>query len=134
MKPRLPVSTMRNDHRGGQRRNNQRSDKPDPLLKVEWCRVIDHPESDGVIVVVTEPALHVIRLRPKSGADLQMVGARIYMGIDHSKREVVQDILGFARIRDLSNAAAIELPVVIQQMIEDSPCLLYTSPSPRDRG
>ena len=121
MKPRRPVSTMRNDHRGGQRRNNQRSDKPDPLLKVEWCRVIDHPESDGVIVVVTEPALHVIRLRPKSGADLQMVGARIYMGIDHSKREVVQDILGFARIRDLSNAAATELPVVIQQMIEDSP-------------
>ena len=110
---------MRNDNRGGNRRNNR--DRPDPLLTVEWCRVIDHPESDAAIVVVTEPALHVIRLRPKPGAAMQMVGARIYMGIDHSKREVVQDVLGFARIRDLSNAANQEMPIVIQQIIEDSP-------------
>ena len=110
---------MRNEHRGGHRRNNR--DRPDPLLKVEWCRVIDHPEVDAAIVVVTEPALHVIRLRPKQGAALQAVGSRIYMGIDHSQREVVQDVLGFARIRDLSNAASQELPIVIQQMIEDSP-------------
>ena len=112
---------MRNDSRGGQRRNNSRNEKPDPLLKVEWCRVIEHPEAGGVIVVVTEPALHVIRLRPKSNSGLQAVGARIFMGIDHSKRDVVQDILGFARIRDLSNGASIELPLVIQQIIEDSP-------------
>ena len=112
---------MRNDTRGGARRNNQRSDsKPDPLLKVEWCRVIEHSSAGGVLVVVTEPALHIIRLRPKTNAGLQMVGARIYMGIDHSKREVVQDILGFARIRDLSNSTLMELPVVIQQIIEDS--------------
>lgn len=112
---------MRNDSRGGQRRNNSRNEKPDPLLKVEWCRVIEHPEAGGVIVVVTEPALHVIRLRPKPNSGLQAIGARIFMGIDHSKREVVQDILGFARIRDLSNGASIELPIVIQQIIEDSP-------------
>ena len=112
---------MRNDSRGGQRRNNSRNEKPDPLLKVEWCRVIEHPEAGGVIVVVTEPALHVISLRPKPNSGLQAVGARIFMGIDHSKREVVQDILGFARIRDLSNGASIELPIVIQQIIEDSP-------------
>tara|TARA_B100000767_G_C19675393_1_gene497124 strand:+ start:396 stop:998 length:603 start_codon:yes stop_codon:yes gene_type:complete len=112
---------MRNDSRGGQRRNNPRNDKPDPLLKVEWCRVIEHPNATGVIVVVTEPALHIIRLRAKSDAGMQMVGARIYMGIDHSKREVVQDILGFARIRDLSNSSSQELPVIIQQIIEDSP-------------
>tara|TARA_X000000368_G_C22937400_1_gene670510 strand:+ start:366 stop:968 length:603 start_codon:yes stop_codon:yes gene_type:complete len=112
---------MRNDSRGGQRRNNSRNEKPDPLLKVEWCRVIEHPEAGGVIVVVTEPALHVIRLRPKPNSGLQAVGARIFMGIDHSKREVVQDILGFARIRDLSNGASNELPIVIQQIIEDSP-------------
>ena len=110
---------MRNDHRGGQRRNPR--DRPDPLLTVEWCRVIDHPEVDAAIVVVTEPALHVIRLRPKPGAEVQMVGNRIYMGIDHSQREVVQDVLGFARIRDLSNAASTELPIEIQQMIEDAP-------------
>ena len=110
---------MRNDHRGGQRRNPR--DRPDPLLTVEWCRVIDHPEVDAAIVVVTEPALHVIRLRPKPGAEVQMVGNRIYMGIDHSQREVVQDVLGFARIRDLSNAASTELTIVIQQMIEDAP-------------
>lgn len=110
---------MRNDNRGGHTRNNR--DRADPLLTVEWCRVIDHPEADAAIVVVTEPALHVIRLRPKPGAVLQMVGARIYMGIDHSKREVVQDVLGFARIRDLSNAANQEMPIVIQQIIEDSP-------------
>ena len=110
---------MRNDNRGGNRRNNR--DRPDPLLTVEWCRVIDHPEADAAIVVVTEPALHVIRLRPKPGAAMQMVGARIYMGIDHSQREVVQDVLGFARIRDLSNAANQEMPIVIQQIIEDSP-------------
>ena len=112
---------MRNDSRGGQRRNNSRNEKPDPLLKVEWCRVIEHPEAGGVIVVVTEPALHVIRLRPKPNSGLQAVGARIFMGIDHSKRDVVQDILGFARIRDLSNGASNELPIVIQQIIEDSP-------------
>ena len=113
---------MRNDTRGGQRRNNPRSDnKPDPLLKVEWCRVIEHSSVGGVIVVVTEPALHIIRLRPKTNSGIQMVGARLYMGIDHSKREVVQDILGFARIRDLSNSTTMELPVVIQQIIEDSP-------------
>ena len=112
---------MRNDSRGGQRRNNSRNEKPDPLLKVEWCRVIEHPEAGGVLVVVTEPALHEIRLRPKPNSGLQAVGARIFMGIDHSKREVVQDILGFARIRDLSNGASIELPIVIQQIIEDSP-------------
>tara|TARA_B100002052_G_scaffold88508_2_gene81418 strand:+ start:1535 stop:2131 length:597 start_codon:yes stop_codon:yes gene_type:complete len=110
---------MRNDHRGGQRRNPR--DRPDPLLTVEWCRVIDHPEVDAAIVVVTEPAMHVIRLRPKPGAEVQMVGNRIYMGIDHSQREVVQDVLGFARIRDLSNTASTELPIVIQQMIEDAP-------------
>ena len=110
---------MRNDHRGGQRRNPR--DRPDPLLTVEWCRVIDHPEVDAAIVVVTEPAMHVIRLRPKPGAEVQMVGNRIYMGIVHSQREVVQDVLGFARIRDLSNAASTELPIVIQQMIEDAP-------------
>ena len=110
---------MRNDHRGGQRRNSR--DRPDPLLKVEWCRVIDHPETDAAIVVVTEPALHVIRLRPKPDSAIQMVGDRIYMGIDHAQRDVVQDVLGFARIRDLSNAASIELPIVIQQIIEDSP-------------
>ena len=114
------VSEMRNDRRGGQRRNN-RSDKPDPLLKVEWCRVIDHPEAGGVVVVVTEPSLHVIRLRAKPDSGLQMVGNRLYMGIDHSKREVVQDILGFARIRDLSNASTLEMPFVIQQFIEDTP-------------
>jgi len=113
---------MRNDTRGGQRRNNPRSDnKPDPLLKVEWCRVIEHSSVGGVIVVVTEPALHIIRLRPKTNSGIQMVGARLYMGIDHPKREVVQDILGFARIRDLSNSTTMELPVVIQQIIEDSP-------------
>lgn len=112
---------MRNDSRGGQRRNNSRNEKPDPLLKVDWCRVIEHPEAGGVIVVVTEPELHVIRLRPKPNSGLQAIGARIFMGIDHSKREVVQDILGFARIRDLSNGASIELPIVIQQIIEDSP-------------
>ena len=112
---------MRNDSRGGQRRNNSRNEKPDPLLKVEWCRVIEHPEAGGVIVVVTEPALHVIRLRPKPNSGLQAVGARIIMGIDNSKREVVQDILGFARIRDLSTGASNELPIVIQQIIEDSP-------------
>ena len=112
---------MRNDSRGGQRRNNSRNEKPDPLLKVEWCRVIENPEAGGVIVVETEPALHVIRLRPKPNSGLQAVGARIFMVIDHSKREVVQDILGFARIRDLSNGASIELPIVIQQIIEDSP-------------
>ncbi|MCH2434930.1 MAG: DUF655 domain-containing protein [Candidatus Poseidoniaceae archaeon] len=110
---------MRNDHRGGQRRNPR--DRPDPLLKVEWCRVIDHPETDAAIVVVTEPALHVIRLRPKPDSAIQMVGDRIYMGIDHTQRDVVQDVLGFARIRDLSNAASIELPIVIQQIIEESP-------------
>ena len=43
------------------------------------------------------------------------------MGIDHTQRDVVQDVLGFARIRDLSNAASIELPIVIQQIIEESP-------------
>ena len=113
---------MRNDTRGGQRRNNPRSDnKPDPLLKVEWCRVIEHSSVGGVIVVVTEPALHIIRLRPKTNSGIQMVGARLYMGIDHPKREVVQDILGFARIRDLSNSTTMELPVIIQQIIEDSP-------------
>ena len=78
---------MRNDTRGGQRRNNPRSDnKPDPLLKVEWCRVIEHSSVGGVIVVVTEPALHIIRLRPKTNSGIQMVGARLYMGIVHSKR------------------------------------------------
>tara|TARA_B100000925_G_scaffold56107_2_gene36945 strand:- start:1990 stop:2619 length:630 start_codon:yes stop_codon:yes gene_type:complete len=115
----LSVINMRNEHRSGHRRNNR--DRPDPLLKVEWCRVIDHPEPDAAIVVVTEPALHVIRLRPKSNVQLQTVGSKIYMGIDHSQRDVVQDVLGFARIRDLSNAASQELPVVIQQMIEESP-------------
>ena len=116
---RQSVITMRNEHRGGNHRNNR--DRPDPLLKVEWCRVIDHPEVGAAIVVVTEPELHVIRLRPKSNAPLQTVGSKIYMGIDHSQREVVQDVLGFARIRDLSNAASQELPLVIQQMIEESP-------------
>ena len=112
---------MRSDSRGGQRRHNKRFDQPDPLVSVEWCRVIDHPEEEGVIVVVTEPAMHVVRLRPKPEAGILSVGARIYMGIDHSRRDVVQDILGFARIRDLSNKASVELPVVIQQMIEDEP-------------
>ena len=110
---------MRNDNRGGHRRNSR--DKPDPLLAVEWCRVIDHPDAESAIVVVTEPALHIIRLRPKPNAGVQALGSKLYMGIDHSQREVVQDVLGFARIRDLSNAASQEMPIVIQQIIEESP-------------
>ena len=81
---------------------------------MEWCRIIDQP-AEAVIVVVTETSLHVIRLRPKPGTGLRSVGERIYMGIDHDKREVVQDIL-ICWIRDLSNSASVELPVVIQQI------------------
>ena len=108
---------MRNNHRG----RRSRDDRADPLLQVEWCRVIDQPEAGEAITVVTEPAMHVIRLRPKPDAGFQPAGERLYMGIDHSKRDVIQDVLGFARIRDLSNAANVELPVVIQSMIEDAP-------------
>ena len=110
---------MRDLNRG--QRHSSRSDKPDPLESVEWCRVIDHPEAGGALVVVTEPGLHVIRLRPKQNADLQPAGARVYMGKDSAKSEIVQEILGFARIRDISNRASAELPVVIQQIIVDSP-------------
>lgn len=112
---------MYSDRRGGNRRGNPRDNRSDPLGTVEWCRVIDHPKSDDAIVVVTEPSMHVIRLKPKQGSPIQMVGSRIYMGDDPAKREVVQDILGFARIRDLSNAASTEMPIIIQQIIEDSP-------------
>jgi putative nucleotide binding protein len=103
-----------------QRRSN-RDDKPDPLMKVEWCRVLDQPLAGDAMVVITEPEFHIIRLRPKSSAGLQMVGARLYMGIDHSLREVVQDVLGFARIKDLSNNSQKEMPIIIQQMIEGAP-------------
>jgi len=102
-------------------RHTSRSEKPDPLESVEWCRVIDHPEVGGAIVVVTEPGLHIIRLRSKQNAELQPTGARVYMGKDPAKSEVVQEILGFARIKDLSNRASAELPVVIQQIINDTP-------------
>jgi len=109
---------MQNQGRGNR---NNRGDKPDPLMKVEWCRVLDQPKVGDAMVVVTEPAFHIIRLRPKSSADLQMIGARLYMGIDHSLREVVQDVLGFARIRDLSNNTRKDMPIIIQKMIEDAP-------------
>jgi putative nucleotide binding protein len=112
---------MYNDRRSGNRRGNPRAPRSDPLLSVEWCRVIDHPVANEAMVVVTEPSLHIIRLSAKSNAGIQMVGTRIYMGSDQSKKDVVQDILGFARIRDLSNAASQEMPIVIQQIIEDSP-------------
>ncbi|MDP6869508.1 MAG: DUF655 domain-containing protein [Candidatus Poseidoniaceae archaeon] len=108
---------MRNDRR----RVNSAGDKQDPLESVEWCRVIDHPEVGDALVVVTEPAMHVIRLKPKPNTTLQAVGERLYMGTEESKREIVQEILGFARIRDLSSRAFTELPVVIQKMIEDDP-------------
>ena len=108
---------MRNDRRG----YSNSGERQNPLENVEWCRVIDHPESGDAIVVVTEPAMHIIRLKPKPNSDLQTVGKKLYMGDDSSKSEVVQEILGFARIRDLSNRASTELPIVIQQMIEDSP-------------
>ena len=110
---------MREPNRG--QRHTSRNEKTNPLESVEWCRVIDHPEIGGAIVVVTEPGLHVIRLRPKQNVGLQTTGTRLYMGMDSSKSEVVQEILGFARIRDLSNRASAELPVVIQQIINDSP-------------
>ena len=110
---------MREPNRG--QRHPSRNEKPNPLESVEWCRVIDHPEAGGALVVVTEPGLHIIRLRPKQNAGLQSSGVRIYMGEDDSKSEVVQEILGFARIRDLSNRASAELPLVIQQIITDSP-------------
>jgi putative nucleotide binding protein len=112
---------MYNDRHSGNRRGNPRAPRSDPLLSVEWCRVIDHPAANEAIVVVTEPSLHVIRLSAKQGSGIQMVGSRIYMGSDISQRDVVQDILGFARIRDLSNAANQEMPIVIQQIIEESP-------------
>ncbi|MBS73965.1 MAG: hypothetical protein CMA91_06965 [Euryarchaeota archaeon] len=112
---------MYNDRRSGNRRGNPRGQRSDPLLSVEWCRVIDHPSANEAIVVVTEPSLHVIRLSAKPNKGVQMVGSRLYMGSDVSQKDVVQDILGFARIRDLSNAANQEMPIVIQQIIEDSP-------------
>ncbi len=102
---------MYNDRHSGNRRGNPRAPRSDPLLSVEWCRVIDHPAANEAIVVVTEPSLHVIRLSAKQGSGIQMVGSRIYMGSDISQRDVVQDILGFARIRDLSNASNQEMPL-----------------------
>jgi len=114
---------MRPPHRGDRRQGGRKSrdDKVDPLLKVEWCRVLDHPAAGGVIVVLTEPNLHIIRIRSKPGTERQQTGTRLYMGVEHSQREVVSDVLGFARIRDLSSVTNLELPVVIQQYIEDEP-------------
>ena len=110
---------MRDSNRDN--RHSSRGDKPDPLQSVEWCRVIDQPEVGSPLVVVTEPNMHVIRLKPKPNTELQATGSRIYMGADVSKKDIVEDILGFARIRDLSTRASAELPVVLQQMIESSP-------------
>lgn len=114
---------MRPPHRGDRRQGGRkpRDEKVDPLLKVEWCRVLDHPDAGGALAVLTEPNLHIIRIRSKSGTGQQQSGARLYMGVDHSQRDIVSDVLGFARIRDLSATTNFQLPVIIQQYIEDSP-------------
>ena len=49
-----------------------------------------------------------------------MAGNRIWIGKDRSRREVVDTVLGMTNVERLSNAASLDLPLIIQLFVEEN--------------
>tara|TARA_B100001250_G_scaffold413470_1_gene447737 strand:- start:408 stop:1196 length:789 start_codon:yes stop_codon:yes gene_type:complete len=96
----------------------QKQRRPTPLDDEIWGRVIENDAKQNVIVAFGESKMMLGRYTAKN-TEIS-VGSRIYVGVDSSKRKDVGDILGMARMDRLSNAAASDLPLVIQLFIEDN--------------
>ena len=146
-------SPQRNNRNHGRSNRRNSGNKPKglpadhPLQKAGYARVLDHDVEDNVIYALSENPFVLARLKPKEGISNQMAGERIWIGKDRSRREVVHTVLGMTSVERLSNAAGLDLPLIIQLFIEENAghfinsffnkagplsCLLYTSPSPRD--
>jgi len=100
-------------HRG------RRFEEVDPLDGVEWVRVLDQEINDGEICTISEQGMLVLRIAPIPGLGPITVNSRIYIGNDPTKREIFSELLGFSRIRSISSRARLEMPVVIENIIND---------------
>ena len=100
--------------------------EPGPLDEETHARVLDH-QSSGMIQGISEKGLFLLRIRASAGSTTHVPGTAVEL-------ENV-NVLGMTRHRDLSVIAQSELHGVVKGILSDNPdCLLYTSPSPRDRG
>ena len=97
----------------------RRIEEADPLDGVEWVRALDQEKNDGEICTISEQGMLVLRIAPIPGLGPIAVNSRIYIGDDSTKREVFSELLGFSRIRSLSSRAKLEMPVVIEDIINN---------------
>lgn len=120
---RAPQRNNRN-HGRSNRRNSGNKPKglpaDHPLQKAGYARVLDHDVEDNVIYALSENPFVLARLKPKEGISNQMAGERIWIGKDRSRREVVDTVLGMTSVERLSNAAGLDLPLIIQLFIEEN--------------
>jgi predicted nucleic acid-binding OB-fold protein len=100
-------------HRG------RRFEEVDPLDGIEWVRALDQEKNDGEICSISEQGMLVLRVAPISGLGPIAVNSRIYIGNDPAKRDIFSELLGFSRIRSISSRARLEMPVVIEDIIND---------------
>lgn len=123
-KPNPRQGRNRNFNRGNNRRNqgNKPRGLPEdhPLQKAGYARVLDHDVEENVIYALSENPFVLSRLKPKEGIANQMAGNRIWIGKDRSRREVVDAVLGMTSVERLSNAASLDLPLIIQLFIEEN--------------
>lgn len=120
---RAPQRNNRNQSRSNRRGvgNKPRGLPADhPLQKAGYARVLDHDVEDNVIYALSENPFVLARLKPKEGISTQMAGERIWIGKDRSRREVVDTVLGMTSVERLSNAAGLDLPLIIQLFIEEN--------------
>ena len=100
-------------------RDRRSDDKEDPLSGISWARVLDHEKPGAEVCAISEQGMMVLRVAVSPDAGRMDPGSRIYIGEDISKRDTFIEILGFSRIRTLSNAAKAEMMNVIENIIKD---------------
>ena len=97
-----------------------REEKPDPLEGEEFCRVLGL-QAGSVFFALSEIKLQLIRVRALPNTEVQAVGSRIYIGLDKSKRDIVSDVLGITRFRDLTSGVQLNLIDILTGIISDFP-------------
>ena len=102
----------------GGRRDQPRRERPEQLKGENWARVFEHDTTTGVVTALTEKGMKCCRLHVKS-KEMLPLNHRLYIGTDAARRQEVKAILGMAHFDKMSNMARHDLPVMVEQFIEE---------------
>ena len=102
----------------GGRRDQPRRERPEQLKGENWARVFEHDTTSGVVTALTEKGMKCCRLKVK-GKEMLPLNHRLYIGTDAARRQEVTAILGMAHFDKMSNMARQDLPVMIEQFVEE---------------